>query len=245
MKRIAIWSHPRSRSTALERAFIEREDFFVVHEPFSMSRYKGSSENDIYCAITNFSKTNRFEVLDNITYTGADAQRSDRFVIKDFPYHSLAAFDALVYSGFESLFLVRDPHETISSWQRVHPEFEREELGYCELLYAMRRAKYLTDGAPLMIKSEDLVRKPQETMMRICLHFEIDYRPAMVDWKKRPSIRAWKVWEKYHIDASKAGGIVKNNFDIGELTKRNKEFYESILPIYQQILDEFESEVTT
>src|ERR1700712_4545797 len=32
---IALWAHPRSRSTVLERVFIERGDFEVFHEPFS------------------------------------------------------------------------------------------------------------------------------------------------------------------------------------------------------------------
>jgi hypothetical protein len=32
---IALWAHPRSRSTALERVFIERGDFKVFHEPFA------------------------------------------------------------------------------------------------------------------------------------------------------------------------------------------------------------------
>ena len=32
---VALWAHPRSRSTVLERVFIERGDFEVFHEPFS------------------------------------------------------------------------------------------------------------------------------------------------------------------------------------------------------------------
>ncbi len=32
---IALWAHPRSRSTVLERVFIERGDFEVFHEPFA------------------------------------------------------------------------------------------------------------------------------------------------------------------------------------------------------------------
>ena len=36
---IALWAVPRSISTAFERVFIERGDFRVLHEPFSMSYY--------------------------------------------------------------------------------------------------------------------------------------------------------------------------------------------------------------
>jgi hypothetical protein len=34
-KLVGLWAHPRSRSTVLERVFIERGDFEVFHEPFA------------------------------------------------------------------------------------------------------------------------------------------------------------------------------------------------------------------
>ena len=36
---IALWTHPRSISTAFERVMIERGDFNVLHEPFSYLYY--------------------------------------------------------------------------------------------------------------------------------------------------------------------------------------------------------------
>ncbi len=243
MKRIAIWSHPRSRSTALERAFIEREDFFVIHEPFSMSKYKGASENEVYSSIVNFNHATQGGVLGKITYTGVRARGNDNLIIKDFPYHSLAAFDALTYCGFDCLFLLRDPLETIISWQRIHPEFERDELGYGELLYAIRRVKSLTGEVPLVIRAEDLLSDPEEIMQRICLQLGIDFSPNMVRWKKRGDISAWGAWEKYHADAKESKGFEKKNIDDGKLTGKSKMFYETILPIYHEILKELESEV--
>lgn len=38
-KPVALWAVPRSVSTALERVFVERGDFKVFHEPFSVSYY--------------------------------------------------------------------------------------------------------------------------------------------------------------------------------------------------------------
>ena len=38
-KPVALWSVPRSISTAFERVFVERDDFEVLHEPFSASYY--------------------------------------------------------------------------------------------------------------------------------------------------------------------------------------------------------------
>jgi hypothetical protein len=40
-KPVALWAVPRSISTAFERVFVERDDFEVLHEPFSASYYYG------------------------------------------------------------------------------------------------------------------------------------------------------------------------------------------------------------
>jgi len=41
-KPVALWAVPRSISTAFERVFVERDDFEVLHEPFSDAYYYGT-----------------------------------------------------------------------------------------------------------------------------------------------------------------------------------------------------------
>jgi hypothetical protein len=51
---IALWAHPRSRSTVLERVFIERKDFQVFHEPFSHVAFDQHSpipSDDLECGL--------------------------------------------------------------------------------------------------------------------------------------------------------------------------------------------------
>jgi hypothetical protein len=239
MKRIAIWSHPRSRSTALERAFIEREDFDVMHEPFSMSKYKDESENEIYKSIVDYTNGEICEAIKKIIYKGKDTN-SDNLIIKDFPYHSLPAFDALTYIGFEPIFLIRNPLETIHSWQRIHPEFEYYELGYKELYYSIKRVKDINGLMPTLIYSDDLVDYSEQVLKTICKKHGLDYRQEMVNWKKRESMPIWHAWSKYHVKAKVTNGFTKkpDNNNI-KLTKRNYKFYRDVLPIYQEILQEF------
>lgn len=44
-KPIALWSVPRSISTAFERVFVERGDSEVLHEPFSAAYYHGEGRS--------------------------------------------------------------------------------------------------------------------------------------------------------------------------------------------------------
>ena len=43
----ALWTYPRTISTAFERIMIERGDFHVYHEPFSYLYYVNENKSDI------------------------------------------------------------------------------------------------------------------------------------------------------------------------------------------------------
>jgi hypothetical protein len=51
---IALWAHPRSRSTALERVFMERRDFEIFHEPFAhvaFDEHSAIPSDDLDCGL--------------------------------------------------------------------------------------------------------------------------------------------------------------------------------------------------
>lgn len=44
---VALWTHPRSLSTAFERIMMERGDFKILHEPFSYLYYVAGQDATI------------------------------------------------------------------------------------------------------------------------------------------------------------------------------------------------------
>lgn len=49
---IVLWSHPRSVSTAFTRAILTRDDFHVLHEPYSEPCYYNAQE----CLFERYAK---------------------------------------------------------------------------------------------------------------------------------------------------------------------------------------------
>ena len=66
-KPVALWAVPRSISTAFERVFVERDDFEVLHEPFSASYYYSEDRlSDRYSDVEPSAEHNYERVLERI-----------------------------------------------------------------------------------------------------------------------------------------------------------------------------------
>src|SRR3954451_2354764 len=78
-KPIALWAVPRSISTAFERVFVEREDFEVLHEPFSAAYYYGEDRiSDRYADVEPKAEYSYENVLAEVL-----RPRAERVFVKD------------------------------------------------------------------------------------------------------------------------------------------------------------------
>ena len=83
-KPVALWAVPRSISTAFERAFVERDDFEVFHEPFGDSYYYSEERlSNRYPDVEPKAKHNYKNVLARIL-----EPREKRVFVKDMAYHA-------------------------------------------------------------------------------------------------------------------------------------------------------------
>ena len=83
-KPVALWAVPRSISTAFERVFVEREDFEVLHEPFSASYYYGEDRlSDRFANAEPKAEYSYARVLEDIF-----RPREHRVFLKDMAYQA-------------------------------------------------------------------------------------------------------------------------------------------------------------
>src|ERR687894_3245396 len=82
-KPVALWSVPRSISTAFERVFVERDDFEVYHEPFGESYYYSEERfSDRYSDEEPRPENNYENVLARLL-----EPHENRVFVKDMAYH--------------------------------------------------------------------------------------------------------------------------------------------------------------
>src|SRR3712207_2960346 len=125
-KPIALWAVPRSISTAFERVFVEREDFEVLHEPFSASYYYSHDRLSYrYSEVEPEDQYNYENVLQDVL-----KPREKRVFVKDMPHHAGGLLSPEFASNFVNTFIIRDPKYVIASLHKMWPDFTVEETGF-------------------------------------------------------------------------------------------------------------------
>ncbi|MGI5403705.1 hypothetical protein ACQEVG_30480 [Streptomyces sp. CA-135486] len=202
---IALWSHPRSMSTALERSFIERGDFKVFHEAFAYVFFMHEER----AAIPHKNPDPDHPLTYLEVKEMMEAARLERPVFhKDFPYHCLDHLlkDPTYLLGQVNTFLIRDPEEAVLSHATVHPELTREVLGYEQLAKAFDLVRELTGTAPVVVNAADLAARPEATIAAYCEAVGIPFLPEALKWSagEQPE---WTTWSGWHTDVAASSGF--------------------------------------
>lgn len=235
-KSIALWSHPRSMSTALERSFIERRDFKVFHEAFAYVFFMHEER----AAIPHKNPDPGHPLTyPEIKQMMEDARLEGPVFHKDFPYHCLDHLlgDPDYLLGQVNTFLIRDPEEAVLSHATVHPELTREVLGYEQLARAFDFVRELTGTAPVVVNAADLAARPEATLAAYCDAVGIPFLPDALRWSAGEQPQ-WATWSGWHTDVAASQGFsspqrsyrfsYESRPDLREFERHSRPFYEHL-----------------
>lgn len=227
-KPVALWSVPRSISTAFERVFVERDDFEVFHEPFGESYYYSEERlSDRYSDEEPRPEDNYENVLARLL-----EPHENRVFVKDMAYHTKPLIDPEFVSRFRNTFIIRDPKYVIASLSRMWPDFTLEETGF-EQLYRLFR--YATEAEEVVVvDAMTFSENPVGVLAAYCEHLEIPFRTDDLSWQPG-EVREWENWEGWHEEAQQSSGIKPAERKDPELPPELQEAYEYCLPYYYQL----------
>lgn len=228
---IVLWAVPRSRSTAFERIFVERDDVEVLHEPFSAVYYRGPERRSD-------------ELLEgppdpDATAAGVLAEvlrpRDRRIFVKDMAYHVTAFMDAALVGRFTNTFLVRHPRQALASLHAKHPTFSFEEAGY-EQLARLYDLAVETSGEPVVvIDADDMMRDAERTVRDYCAAVGLPFVADALSWEPQ-KVSAFESWDEWHDHAQQSTGFGEIEADSRPLPPMLDEVYERCLPYYEHLL---------
>jgi len=198
---LALWSAPRSRSTAFARMIAERGDYQVLHEPFSHVMDFGEAavgdrlvhtEDELISALRDLAGSSPVFFKDTT----------------DFHYPGLLANREFL-AGPAHTFLIRHPAEAIASHAVLNPGLGRDEIGFERLAEIYDAVAAVTGAAPVVVDSGDLVDRPRETVRAYCQAAGIPFLPGALSW--RPGmLRAWQKTSRWHESTSSTSGFVRS-----------------------------------
>jgi sulfate adenylyltransferase len=228
-KPVALWAVPRSISTAFERVFVERDDFEVLHEPFSASYYYGEDRlSDRFADAEPKAEYSYERVLEDVF-----RPREHRVFLKDMAYQAKKVLSPEFASRFVNTFIVRDPKYVLVSLYEMWPDFTLEETGY-EDLYRLFR--YATDVGEdvAVVDAMTFSENPTGVLAAYCEHLEVPFRSGSLTWESG-DVSEWDDWEGWHEDAQSSTGIEPAERRDPELPEDLQAVYEQCLPYYYEL----------
>ena len=194
--RIAMWSGPRNISTALMRAWENRDDCAVWDEPLY----------GYYLDATGIPHPGAAEVIaDQGTDASAIIARcvgdvpgsKNIFYQKHMTLHLLPELDRTWLASLVNCFLIREPEAVIASYAAVRSDATLEDIGFTQQAELFNHVRHISAEIPLVIDSREFLLDPRAMLEAICASLDIEFVPAMLSWPKgkRDSDGVWaKHW---------------------------------------------------
>lgn len=200
--RLSLWSHPRSRSTALERYFDNRGDVLTHHEVLADYYYLHRRAEPIGHAQIEGENGRSYDEAARILLSPADRP----VVHKDFPYHAIDELcaDPRWLSGHHVV-LVREPRETIYSNLKLRPQVTRKNLGYADLWRWYRHLE-AAGSRLLVIDAQQLNDDPIDTISMLCQFTGLSFDERDLNWQTGMSDN-WAKWAGWHVDVAQSRGF--------------------------------------
>jgi hypothetical protein len=227
--RIAMWSGPRTISTALLRSFGSRPDTVVVDEPLygfylASTSVPHPGRDEIIKSMPNGWR----EVLDELALVPLPAGKTIHYA-KHMTHHLLPQVDRAALAGFRHAFLIRDPRQLLASYAKVRAEPVLADLGLEQQVAIFRRF-----GGPV-VDASDILRQPEPTLRALCEALGIPFDPAMLSWPAGPRDTDG-VWGKYWYDGVwRSTGFGPYRESVAELPVELEPLAARCRPFYDEI----------
>jgi len=196
---LAMWSGPRTISTALMRSWENRDDCIVWDEPLY----------GYYLNATGIQHPGATEI---IATQGSDADGITARCIGDIPQGKLIYYQKhmtlhllpqLNHNWLNSLvncFLIREPEAVIASYSAVRSDATLNDIGFTQQANLFDEVRTMTGKIPLVIDSREFLLDPETMLRAICDRLGIDFTPKMLSWPKGKR-DSDGVWAKYWYDS--------------------------------------------
>ena len=232
--RIAMWSGPRNISTAMMRAWENRNDCVVWDEPLY----------DYYLDATALPHPGADEI---IAAQGTDWKAivgrcsgdipGDKYIYyqKHMTLHLLPEIDRGWMASLTNCFLIRQPEAVIASYAAVRSDATLEDIGFIQQAELFDHVCEMSGEIPIVIDSRDFLLDPQGMLKTLCTTLQIDFDSAMLHWCKGPR-ESDGVWAKHWYDSVwKSTGFAPYREPSLQLTGREQEIAERARPYYQHL----------
>ncbi len=238
---LVLWATPRSTSTAFEWMMRQRGDFDCLHEPWNELYYYGEDRRSRRDAHVEARPGHSYDVVWAEILDRASRADGSGVFVKDFAYSVEHHLDEGKLAAMTHSFLVRDPRRVIQGLARHWPDCTYEEVGFESLWRLFERIAERDGSPPVVIASDDLLDRPEDTTRAYCAAVGIPFLAEALSWEEgeRPEV-GWygEGTGPWHDDLRASTGISRPTTEyppidddprLVEMLERSTPHYEALL----------------
>jgi hypothetical protein len=180
-----MWSGPRNISTALMRAWGNRDDCAVVDEPlyahylFVTRKPHPGIEEVLASGQTDWRKVASL-------LTGPVPDGKSVYYQKHMTHHLLPDIDRQWLLELAHCFLIRHPREVLASYAKVIETPALEDTGFPQQAEIFDFIRTRTGRVPPVIDAADVLREPRRMLGLLCDAVGVEFQEAMLAWPPGP-----------------------------------------------------------
>ena len=230
--RLAMWSGPRSVSTAMMRAFENRPDTVVVDEPFyAFYLERTAIDHPAASEVIAEGPTDWREVVESLRQPLPEG-KSILFQ-KQMALHLLPEIDRSWLAEVTSCFLVREPRDVITSYIAKRPQIDLADLGFVQQGELYRWVRRNTAQDPPVLDARDLQDHPCEVLEKLCERIGVAFDERMLSWPPGPRTTDG-IWAPHWYSA------VEKSTGFSAYQPKQEEVPEHLHGIYEVCLNEYQ-----
>jgi len=233
---IAMWSGPRTLSTAMMYAFGARPDCAVWDEPFYAPFLARSGRQDpMRTEILEREETDPVKVSARCVGPVPDGKQV--FYQKHMPFQMLAGFPRDWIFEVTNVFLIRHPARVLASYVKKRENPTQADIGYGVQAELFAEIKARTGRAPVVIDSGDVRRDPKGILEKLCDAIGLAFDPAMLKWPAggHPSDGAWA--PHWYPEIWKSTGFANAEGPMPDVPRELAPLLEESTPFYRQLAE--------
>lgn len=187
---VAMWSGPRSLSTAMLRAWENRDDTTVCDEPlYACYLAETGIDHPMRDEVMAAQPTDWREVVAALT----GPRDAPIFYQKHMAHHLLPSMGRAWLDALRVCFLVRDPRAILASYVQKRETVTLADIGVTQLSELFDRVADETGAPPPVVIAEDLQRDPRGVLIQLCRALEVPFSERMLSWPpgRRASDGVW------------------------------------------------------
>jgi hypothetical protein len=234
--RVAMWSGPRNISTAMMRAWGNREDTVVIDEPFYAYYLKATGiKHPGAHEVIATGETDWRKVVARLTGPIPNSKRI--FFQKHMTHHLLPEMDREWLGAVTNCFLIRDPREVINSYIKKREDPALEDLGFTQQAEIFDFVRMHTDAVPPIVDARDVLQDPEPTLRLLCEAVGVEFSKSMLSWP--PGLRDTDgIWAKHwYGEVAKTTSFQPYHPKVSEVPESMGEIYERCLQSYKQLYE--------